>query len=219
MIETKNRQCKREIRNREKTLCSNNLRQLAQTLVLAAGHRGDAAFDFQLCQQGGHGVTGQAAARSQCIDIARVETQVFEKKVSVVLFPGGRFRMRRACHVEFFEYIFRALYQLRAIPDQLMTPLRERRMYRSGYSENLAPLLVRKARGDQRAALSGSLDYQAPAGKRADQAIAPWKIMRERSHAQREFRHERTLCGELVCKRAVTRGIHDIETGAVGAHA
>ena len=70
-------------------------------------------------------------------------------------------------------------------------------MDRAGNRVDVASLIGGETRGDQRSRRKRRFDDQAAAREAADQAIAAWKIVGNRRRAQREFRYERALLGDL----------------------
>ena len=89
---------------------------------------------------------------------------------------------------------------------------------RTGHDQDVAPLLERRGRGDERPALLWRLDHHDRAGQAADDAVAQWKVVRQRRHARRELADDRT--GVVPCRRAsiaVLRRVDAIDAAAEDA--
>src|SRR5262249_62069920 len=135
---------------------------LSAALVSPAGQAANLSFELQPEQHRRYGIGRQAAALAQSVNITRVVTEVVEQ---FVLFCRWRLRRssRRSCDTQLVEHVLGALDELRALLEQRMTALRERRVDRAGDRKDVAALVRGEPRRDEPAASECRLDdHHAP---------------------------------------------------------
>jgi len=122
-------------------------------------------------------------------------------------------------HTQFFHDVLPRLHQLCALPDQRMAAARQRRMDGTGNGEYLAPKLRRQPCGNQRATLFGRFDHQHALRQPGHNAVALWKVIRQRFGSQRILGHQRpAIFHDAMRQLQIGRRIHDVQPGAHHRH-
>src|SRR5258706_2929500 len=189
--------------------------ELEQALEESASQSRNSAFDFEERQARGDPSGAATGALRDLVDrYGRVTHRVQKRIIPGLDRRGGRAGLRARAPAPLGQDLVWAFDQLPALLDQLVAPLRERRMNRAGNRKAIATLFDRVLSRDERAALYSGLGHEHPAREAADQTIATGEVLGCRLRAEREFGHERADGRELVGERVVSPRIDPIRTGA-----
>ena len=179
--------------------------QRVETLHASARQAHDAAREFEIEQTV---PTSTATSRSQRAASSSASNGSKPSAVNERVFVGLRPDRdtapagRSAGRAAFVEHVVDRVDELRALPDQLVAALRERRMDRAGQREDVAAGFGREPRGDQRPGSCGRLHHDDAARQARDDAIAARELMRTGGRAERQLGDESPRpprCGARGC--------------------
>src|SRR5258708_19452215 len=111
-----------------------------RALEPAAGQHRDTTFDFEPRKLGREFISAEAGVLGHLVDRDGGESHRVKHRIPFLAFMGRFFARRLPPEAELLEHIVGAFDELRALLDEPMATLRQRRLDPSCHRKNIAPL-------------------------------------------------------------------------------